>query len=130
MPQNAMPQLRDLAYARSGDKGDVSNIGLIAQSPEAYEILREYLTPDRIKGHFGPMVKGDVEVYEMPNIHVLQIVMRRALEGGATRNLRFDQTGKAMGTALLRLPVPVEFELLPDGRRVPVRAFAVAGWGA
>jgi hypothetical protein len=122
--QKEMPLLKDLAYARSGDKGDVSNIGVIAHSPEAYEILREYLTPARIKAHFGSMVKGDVEVYEMPNIHVLQIVMRRALEGGATRNLRFDQTGKAMATALLRLPVPVDFEMLPDGTRVPVRAFA------
>jgi hypothetical protein len=123
--QSELPQLKDLAYARSGDKGDVSNIGVIAHSPEAYEILREYLTPARIKAHFGAMVQGDVEVYEMPNIHVLQVVMRRALDGGATRNLRFDQTGKAMGTALLRLSVPVDFELLPDGRRVPVRAFAL-----
>jgi hypothetical protein len=125
-----MPQLNDLAYARSGDKGDVSNIGVIAHSPEAYEILREYLTPERIKAHFGSMVKGDVEVYEMPNIHVLQVVMRGALEGGATRNLRFDQTGKAMATALLRLPVPVDFEILADGRRVPVRAFAAKSSGA
>jgi hypothetical protein len=124
--QREIPQLQDLAYARSGDKGDVSNIGVIAHSPEAYDILREYLTPARIKAHFGTMVKGDVEVYEMPNIHVLQVVMRRALDGGATRNLRFDQTGKAMGAALLRLPVPVDFELLPDGRRVPVQAFAAA----
>jgi hypothetical protein len=119
-----IPQLKDLAYARSGDKGDVSNIGVIAHSPEAYAILREYLTPDRIKAHFGAMVKGDVEVYEMPNIHVLQVVLRRALEGGATRNLRFDQTGKAMATALLRLPVPVEFEPLADGTRVPIATFA------
>ena len=119
-----MNLLKDLAYARSGDKGDVSNIGVIAHSPEAYEILREYLTPERIKAHFGTMVKGDVEVYEMPNIHVLQVVMRRALEGGATRNLRFDQTGKAMGTALLRLPVPVEFEALADGRLVPILTLA------
>jgi len=119
-----MNLLKDLAYARSGDKGDVSNIGVIAHSPEAYEILREYLTPERIKAHFGTMVKGDVEVYEMPNIHVLQVVMRRALEGGATRNLRFDQTGKAMGTALLRLPVPVDFEALADGRLVPILTLA------
>jgi hypothetical protein len=124
--QPALPQLKDLAYARSGDKGDVSNIGVLAHSPEAYEILREYLTPERIKAHFAGIVLGEVEVYEMPNIHVLQVVMRRALEGGATRNLRFDQTGKSMATALLRLPVPVDFELLPDGRRVPVRAFAAA----
>jgi hypothetical protein len=119
-----MIQLTEIAYARSGDKGDVSNIGVIAHTPEAYQILREYLTPERIKAHFGAMVKGDVEVYEMPNIHVLQVVMRRALEGGATRNLRFDQTGKAMATALLRMPVPVEFELLPDGQKVPVLVHA------
>lgn len=119
-----MLQLTDLAYARSGDKGDVSNIGVIAHTPEAYDVLREYLTPARIKAHFGDMVKGSIEVYEMPNIHVLQVVMRRALEGGATRNLRFDQTGKAMAAALLRLPVPVEFERLPDGRRIPILSMA------
>jgi hypothetical protein len=117
-----MTQLKDLAYARSGDKGDVSSIGVIAHSPEAYAILCDYLTPQRIKAHFGETVHGDVEVYEMPNIHVLQVVMRGALDGGATRNLHFDQTGKAMATALLRLSVPVEFEALPDGRRIPVRA--------
>lgn len=119
-----MLQLMDLAYARSGDKGDVSNIGVIARSPEAYDVLREYLTPARIRAHFGAMVKGSVEVYEMPNIHVLQVVMRRALEGGATRNLRFDQTGKAMAGALLRLPVPVELERLPDGRLIPILSLA------
>jgi hypothetical protein len=121
--------LKDLAYARSGDKGDVSNIGVIAFDADCYAILRDYLTPARIKAHFGDMVKGDVAVYELPNIHVLQVVMHRALGGGATRNLRFDQTGKAMGTALLRMPIPVEFERLPSGRRVPVRAFPRSGQG-
>lgn len=120
--QQDQPLLKDIAYARSGDKGDVSNIGVMAFNADAYAILREYLTPERIKAHFGGLVQGQVEVYEMPNIHVLQVVLRRALGGGATRNLRFDQTGKAMATALLRMPVPVEFERLPSGELVPVRA--------
>ena len=101
-------QLREIAYARSGDKGDVCNIGLLALSPENYELIRRYVTPERIKAHFGDMVKGAVEIYEMPNIHALEIVLRNALDGGATRTLRFDQTGKAMSTALLRLEIPVE----------------------
>lgn len=101
-------QLREIAYARSGDKGDVCNIGLLALSPENYELIRRYVTPERIKDHFGDMVKGVVEIYEMPNIHALEIVLRNALDGGATRTLRFDQTGKAMSTALLRMEIPVE----------------------
>ena len=101
-------QLRQLAYARSGDKGDVCNIGLLAFDRANYELIRKYVTPERVKAHFGDMVKGDVEIYEMPNIDALEIILRNALDGGATRTLRFDQTGKAMGTALLRLEIPAE----------------------
>lgn len=98
--------LKDLAYARSGDKGDVSNIGVLAFDQDAYALLRRALTPQRIKAHFGEMVRGPIEVYEMPNIEALQIVLHGALGGGATRTLRFDQTGKAMATALLRMNIP------------------------
>ena len=101
-------QLRELAYARSGDKGDVCNIGLLAFNRENYELMTKYVTPERVKEHFGDMVKGAVEIYEMPNIDALEIVLRNALDGGATRTLRFDQTGKAMGTALLRMEIPAE----------------------
>jgi hypothetical protein len=101
-------QLRELAYARSGDKGDVCNIGLLAFDRENYELIKKYVTPERVKEHFGGMVKGDVEIYAMPNIEALEIVLRNALDGGATRTLRFDQTGKAMGTALLRMEIPAE----------------------
>lgn len=101
-------QLRELAYARSGDKGDVCNIGLLAFDQEKYELIEKYVTPERVKAHFGEMVKGAVEIYPMPNIDALEIVLRNALDGGATRTLRFDQTGKAMGTALLRMEIPVE----------------------
>lgn len=121
-PLDQLPELRQLAYARSGDKGDVSNIGVLAFDDACFAVLRECLTPDRIAAHFGEMVRGEVRVYEMPNINAFNVVMQGALGGGATRTLRFDQTGKAMATALLRMPVPVEFEMLPSGRLVPVKA--------
>lgn len=98
-------QLKELAYVRSGDKGDVCNIGLLALNAENYEIIRQQVTPERVKAFFGEMVKGPVNIYELPNIHSLEIVLHNALDGGATRTLRFDQTGKAMGTALLRMEV-------------------------
>ena len=101
-------QLRELAYVRSGDKGDICNIGLLALTAENYEIIRREVTPERVKAFFSEMVKGPVKIYEMPNIHALEIVLHNALDGGATRTLRFDQTGKAMGTALLRMEVAVE----------------------
>ena len=101
-------QLKELAYVRSGDKGDICNIGLLALNAENYELIRREVTPERVKAFFGEMVKGPVKIYEMPNIHALEIVLHNALDGGATRTLRFDQTGKAMGTALLRLEVAVE----------------------
>lgn len=100
-------KLRELAYARSGDKGDVCNVGLLALSDEAYEIIEREVTPKRVKAHFGDMVKGDVEIYPLPKVNALEIVLRNALGGGATRTLLFDQTGKSMSTALLRMEVPV-----------------------
>jgi hypothetical protein len=101
-------QLKELAYVRSGDKGDVCNIGLLALNAANYEIICRQVTPERVKAFFGDMVKGPVNIYELPNIHSLEIVLHNALDGGATRTLRFDQTGKAMGTALLRLEVELE----------------------
>ena len=98
----------DLAYARSGDKGDISNIGLIAHDPQKYEILTEVITPEKVKAFFKDWVKGKVEIYPMPNIHALEIVLHGALGGGATRTLRIDQTGKAMSQALLRMEVEIE----------------------
>jgi hypothetical protein len=100
--------LKDLCYARSGDKGDTSDIGLMALSKENYEIVRKKVTPERIREHFGDMVKGDVKIYEMPNIDALEIVMYNALGGGASRTLRLDQTGKSMGQALLRMEIEVD----------------------
>ncbi len=95
----------DLAHGRSGDKGDVCNIGLIARSPAAYEILRREVTAERVKAHFGATIKGDVERYELPNIHALNFVCRGALNGGGTMSLRSDHLGKVMYTWLLRMEI-------------------------
>lgn len=99
-------KLVDIAYARSGDKGDVSNIGIIAKDPADYDRIGQALTSERIREHFGDWVRGDVTVYPMPNIHSYNVVCQRALGGGATSTVRFDQTGKAMSTALLRMELP------------------------
>lgn len=106
--------LNDLAFARSGDKGDVCNIGVMAKSRKIYEFLVRQLTPDRIRDLFKGVVKGDIEVYPMPNIDSVQIVLRRSLGGGATCTLRFDQTGKSMCCALLRMPLEVDENLMDE----------------
>ncbi|MCC5971948.1 MAG: hypothetical protein JJU15_18560 [Pararhodobacter sp.] len=100
-----MQLLRDIAYVRSGDKGDVVSVGVLARSSEHYPALLQSLTPQSVKALFGDWVRGEVEVYPMDNIEAVVVIMRGALGGGATRTLRLDQTGKAMGNGLLRLPV-------------------------
>ena len=101
-------QLRDVAWARSGDKGDVSNIGVMAKTPGDYQMLKRHLTAERVKAHFSGIVKGDVSRYDLDNLHSLEFVMRNALGGGATRTLLMDQTGKAYGPNLLRLVLEIE----------------------
>ena len=96
----------DFAHGRSGDKGDICNIGLIARSPEAFEILRAHVTEERVRRHFGDLVKGEITRYEMPNIHALNFVCRGALNGGGTLSLRSDHLGKVMYTRLLRMELP------------------------
>lgn len=102
-----MPLLRDFAYVRSGDKGDVVSVGVIARRPQDYPVLLASLTPERVKALFGDWVQGAVEIYPMDNIEAVVVIMRGALGGGATRTLRLDQTGKAMGNGLLRLEAVV-----------------------
>jgi hypothetical protein len=97
--------LKDIAYVRSGDKGDTVTIGVMATQPEHYETLRRSVTPEAVKRLFGDWVKGEVSVYEARNLHALSVFMRGALGGGATRTLRLDQTGKSIGNAILRLPI-------------------------
>ncbi len=109
-------KLGEIAFARSGDKGDVSNIGLMAKSRNIYEYLLKTMTPEKIKEYFGGMVKGGVEVYPVPHLDSLEIILRRALGGGATCTLRFDQTGKSMGPVLLGMEVLVSEELLAEAK--------------
>ena len=101
-------QLRELAYARSGDKGDIINIGVMAKDDAAYATLKKHLSADKVKSHFKDFVRGDVTRYEMDNLNSLQFVLTQALGGGATRTLMMDQTGKAYGPNLLRLELEIE----------------------
>ena len=95
--------VRDVAYARSGDKGDVVNVGVIALDDVGWERLKRTLTPERIKAHFGEWVKGEVDVFPMKNINAFNVLLHNALGGGATKTLRYDVTGKAFSTAMLRM---------------------------
>ncbi len=108
--------LAELAFTRSGDKGDRCNVGLMAKCPACYETLKEEVTPDKVKAFFKGMVKGQVHIYPMDNIHSLEVILDNALEGGATRTLRFDQTGKSMGCVLLRMEIEVDEEVLQAAR--------------
>jgi hypothetical protein len=107
-------QLIRLAHGRSGDKGDTANVGVIALKPEYYEILKREVTPERVKAHFGEMVKGPVERFEMPNIGALNFLLHNALGGGGTLTLKHDAQGKTMSTALLRMEIEVPDDLLQD----------------
>jgi hypothetical protein len=103
-PTRVVP-LIDLAYARSGDKGDSSNIGVIARKPEWLPLLREQLTADAVKAHLAHLVDGEVTRYELPGIHALNFVCERALGGGGLSSLRHDPLGKGMAQILLAMPV-------------------------
>ncbi|MCS6817303.1 MAG: hypothetical protein N0A16_00685 [Blastocatellia bacterium] len=102
--------LYKLAYARSGDKGDMANIGLIAYKPEYYPLLVEHVTADRVKEHFRGICHGPVERFELPNLHALNFLLHGALGGGGTVSLRLDAQGKTLSTALLRMEIEVEEE--------------------
>jgi hypothetical protein len=99
-------QLRYLAHARSGDKGDTANVGLIALEPDYYPILVAEVTAERVAEHFRGMTSG-VERFELPNLHALNFLLHGALDGGGTLSLKTDAQGKVYSTALLRLEIPV-----------------------
>lgn len=102
-----------LAHARSGDKGDTVNVGVIARRPEFYDLLRTTLTTARVKAHFGALVPGRVERFELPNLHALNFLLHEALDGGGTVSLMTDAQGKTFSTALLRLRIELPAELQP-----------------
>jgi hypothetical protein len=99
--------LSRIAHARSGDKGDTSNIGIIAFHQKHYPILVREVTPERVKSFFGEMVKGNVERFELPNLGALNFLLHEALGGGGTLSLRTDAQGKTLGAALLRMEIDV-----------------------
>jgi hypothetical protein len=103
--------LYELAHARSGDKGDTVNIGVIARRPEYWETLRAQLSTERVRAHFQGMHKGGVERFELPNLNALNFLLHGALDGGGTVSLMTDAQGKTFSTALLRMRIDVPDEI-------------------
>ena len=112
-------QLRDLCGARSGDKGDISDLSLFADDEPAYEAIKAEVTAERVKAHFGELVRGSVERYEARNVLALKFVMHEALGGGAPQSLRSDNLGKTHGASLLRLWIDVPDDVAASARRRP-----------
>lgn len=100
-------QLLDIASARSGDKNNVCNIGLMAKTPEHYAILKEQVTAEKVKQHFGGLIKGEVIRYDWDAIESLNFVCLQALDGGASRSMRLDTLGKNFSSHLLRMAIEV-----------------------
>ncbi len=102
-----MVPLVKMAHARSGDKGDTANVGLIALKPEYYPLMVRHVTASRVARHFRGIVEGGVERYELPNLQALNFLLHGALGGGGTLSLKTDAQGKVFSTALLRMEIPV-----------------------
>ena len=100
--------LSRIAHTRSGDKGDTCNVGVIALREEDYPVLAREVTAERVKRHFGAMVQGEVERFELPNLGALNFLLHGALGGGGTVSLRTDAQGKTFGAALLALEIEVD----------------------
>jgi len=104
-------QLRQIAHARSGDKGDSSNVGLLAYNKEAFDVIKKVVTPERVKAHFKGIVKGKVERYELPNLLGLNFILHDSLGGGGSESLKNDAQGKTHGQALLLMEIEVPDDL-------------------
>lgn len=107
-------RLREVAFARSGDKGDTANVGLIAYTESAYPVLVEEVTAKRVKEHFRGVCHGEVERYELPNLRALNFLLHGSLDGGGTRSLMLDAQGKTFSTALLRMEIDVPADVLDE----------------
>ena len=99
-----MKRLYDLAFGRSGDKGNIANLSVIARSPQAYQEIKATLTAEKVKAYLGDLVKGDVVRYDVDNIEALNFVLYEALDGGGTRSTRIDGLGKSLAGVLLNMP--------------------------
>jgi len=104
-------KLDEIAHARSGDKGDASNVGLIAETPELYRLLLEQVTAERVKKHFREVCRGPVQRYELPNILALNFILHDSLGGGGTESLKNDAQGKTHAQGLLQMEIDVPEEL-------------------
>jgi hypothetical protein len=100
-------RLVDIAHARSGDKGDTANVGVIALEPRWFPLIARQLTRERVREHFRGVITGDVERYELPNLNALNFLLHGALDGGGTVSLKTDAQGKVFSTALLRMTLDV-----------------------
>ena len=100
-------RLIDIAHARSGDKGDTANVGVIALQPAWYAVLEKHLTRDRVAEHFDGLIDGGVDRFELPNLNALNFLLHGALDGGGTLSLKTDAQGKVYSTALLRLVLDI-----------------------
>jgi hypothetical protein len=100
-------RLVDIAHARSGDKGDTANVGVIALEPRWYSVLDKFVTRSRVADHFRGMIDGDVDRFELPNLNALNFLLHGALDGGGTLSLKTDAQGKVFSTALLRMVIDV-----------------------
>jgi hypothetical protein len=106
-----------LAHARSGDKGEDSNVGVLAYDERGYELLRAWLTPERVKAHFGEIVRGEVVRHELPNLRALNFILGDSLGGGGSSSLKTDAQGKTHGMAMLRMMVEVPDDYAPVAGR-------------
>jgi hypothetical protein len=104
-------QLLQICHARSGDKGDTANVGLIARKAEYYAIIEKYVTRERVAEHFKGIALGKVERYELPNLWALNFLLHQALGGGGTKSLKNDAQGKTLSAALLRMTIDVDEEI-------------------
>ncbi len=112
-------KLLDFCFGRSGDKGDAVNVGLIARDPAHYDWLRETVTAERVKAHFGPRVDGEVERFELPNLSALNFMLHGALGGGGTVSLKLDAQGKTYAAHLLRMEVEAPPEAVAQSSAQP-----------
>jgi hypothetical protein len=101
-------QLIDICHARSGDKGDTANIGLIAREQKFYPIIKKYITADVVKKHFEGICRGNVERFELPNLWALNFLLHESLGGGGTKSLKNDAQGKTLSSALLRMEIDID----------------------
>jgi hypothetical protein len=106
--------LSRIAHGRSGDKGDTANVGVIVYDERHYPILMREVTADRVKAHFGDLIHGDVERYELPNLGALNFLLHGALGGGGTLSFRIDAQGKTYSAGLLRMEIVVDERELGD----------------